>query len=90
MLAYWGKCTLTIPNTVDTGCDLCGRGESILVGGGGVAQGRMKAPAIVEALDLRQTPWFDEPEEGRARRLSGVERDVAIQFRLEAAEDALH
>ncbi len=58
----------------------------------------MEALAIVKALDIRRapwfdvrrTPWFDEPQEGRAHCLPGFERAVDIQFRLEAAREALH
>ena len=42
----------------------------------------MQALAVVPALN--------GPEEGRARRLPGVERAVAVQLGLEAAEEALH
>ncbi len=65
-----------------TGCGLRGCGEFFLVGRIGEAQGRIEALTIVKALDVRRTPWFDEPQEGRVRRLPGFERAVDVQFRV--------
>ena len=67
---------------MDTGYGLRGRGELFFVDRRDVAEAGMQALAVVPALN--------GPEQGRARRLPGVERTVAVQFRLEAAEEAFH